>query len=60
MDEYMKTLHDAVDAAASGDRQALYVAQWLLTNLRTRVDADPPQPPFGRSLPVRQCSNASR
>lgn len=40
MDEYMRTLHSAVDAGAAGDRQALCMAEWLLSELRRRLDAN--------------------
>ena len=36
MDEYKDTLRAAIDAAAGGDLQALYVARWLLTELEWR------------------------
>ena len=39
MDEYSKLLHTAIDAALAGDRQALLIAQWLLSDLRARLFA---------------------
>lgn len=49
MDEYTRTLHDAVNAAVAGDRQALYVAQWMLTDLRRRLE---PQSSLGTAPPT--------
>jgi hypothetical protein len=39
MDELSHTLHAAVDAALAGDLQALLIAQWLLSELRTSSTA---------------------
>lgn len=36
MDEYTRTRHDAIDAAAAGDLQALYIARWMLDGLAQR------------------------
>lgn len=47
MDEYTRTLHDAVDAAAKGDRQALYIARWLLDGLPFRSSLVEAQPADG-------------
>lgn len=49
MDEYTRTLHAAIDAAATGDRQALYVARWLLDGLRERIDLSSTQAPDSSS-----------
>ncbi|WP_462115771.1 hypothetical protein [Lysobacter xanthus] len=47
MDEYTRTLHDAVDAAAMGDPQALYIARWLLQGLVARQHVSEAQPEGG-------------
>jgi hypothetical protein len=39
MDEYRETLISAVDAACRGDLQALLIAQWMLSALRSRTGA---------------------
>lgn len=33
MDELNSILHAAIDAALAGDRQALFIARWLLSDL---------------------------
>lgn len=35
MDEYRNTLMSAVEAACQGDLQALLIAQWMLSSLRS-------------------------
>lgn len=48
MDEYRNTLMSAVDAACRGDLQALLIAQWMLSSLRSgmaTVAADRVTPP---------------
>lgn len=35
MDEYRNTLMSAVEAACHGDLQALLIAQWMLSSLRS-------------------------
>lgn len=35
MDEYRNTLMSAVDAACHGDLQALLIAEWMLSSLRS-------------------------
>lgn len=59
MDEYRKTLISAVDAAFGGDLQALLIAQWMLSSLRSgmvAVSADHATPPTqqvdGRTEPA--------
>lgn len=47
MDDYIKTLHYAIEAAACGDIEAFHIARWLLWGLR-----DPP-PAYQRSKAVR-------
>lgn len=47
MDEYTRTLHAAVDAAAKGDRQTLYIARWLLDGLVARQHVNQAQPEGG-------------
>lgn len=47
MDEYTRTLHAAIDAAAKGDRQALYIARWLLDRLPCRSSLKAAQPADG-------------
>ena len=50
MDEYTRTLHEAVDAAALGDRQALYMAQWLLADQRRKIEQTQPQATLGTAF----------
>lgn len=56
MDEYMQTLHRALDAAAAGDLQAFHIARWLLAGLGGRLDATallsrPGEPPRAPARP---------
>lgn len=44
MDEYRNTLRSAIDAACADDMQALLIAKWLLSSLKSQILAVPMDP----------------
>ena len=54
MDEYTRTLRAAVDAAIEGDRQALYIARWMLARLPAPSAAETST---GLARPICGCTN---